>query len=195
MYEIRFFKKHIILLSSLVLVILAVYLYGQLSFLGERYDLKKQLKADIEQEQLMSKKLKKEKKTLEKMPELVKSNEIKGFTTSDKIASELAIIEKKVEIANVNVANIMLEEEDYFRDETLSNEVIRRKVVTMNVTANSDKELETLVKELENNSKRVSKIKSIDYKASPGINEATSATVVFYMYYVDMEEQGGNEWS
>lgn len=94
MYEIRFLKKHKILLASIIAGVLIIFLYAQLGVLGKRYELKKELHADISQEQLVSATLKKNKKNLEKMPELVKSNEIKGFTTSDEIAKELTTIEK-----------------------------------------------------------------------------------------------------
>ena len=187
MTEIRFLKNHIIILCTLVCLILGVYLYGQFGFLGKRYTLKKELKAEIKQEQLTSAKLKKTKKELEKMPELVKSPEIKGFTTSDEIANELTAMEKKFSAIKVDVTNIAMEEEDYFRDEKLSNEVIRRKVVTMEVVADSDADLESFIKDIEDNKKRVAKIKSIDYKASIGISDTTSATIEFYMYYVDMD--------
>ena len=121
------------------------------------------------------------------MPELVKSEEIKGFTTSDEIANELTAIEKKFSKINVDVTNIVMEEEDYFRDEKLSNEVIRRKVVTLDVIADSDDDLEKFIKDVEDNKKRVAKIKSIDYRATRGVSDTTSATIIFYMYYVDMD--------
>ncbi|MFW8054075.1 hypothetical protein [Vagococcus fluvialis] len=187
MTEIRFLKNHIIILCTLVCLILGVYLYGQFGFLGKRYDTKKELRNDIRQEQATSIALKKTKSKLEKMPELVKSEEIKGFTTSDEIANELTAIEKKFSKINVDVTNIVMEEEDYFRDEKLSNEVIRRKVVTLDVIADSDDDLEKFIKDVEDNKKRVAKIKSIDYRATRGVSDTTSATIVFYMYYVDMD--------
>ena len=187
MTEIRFLKNHIIILYTLVCLILGVYLYGQFGFLGKRYDTKKELRNDIRQEQATSIALKKTKSKLEKMPELVKSEEIKGFTTSDEIANELTAIEKKFSKINVDVTNIVMEEEDYFRDEKLSNEVIRRKVVTLDVIADSDDDLEKFIKDVEDNKKRVAKIKSIDYRATRGVSDTTSATIVFYMYYVDMD--------
>ena len=187
MTEIRFLKNHIIILCTLVCLILGVYLYGQFGFLGKRYDTKKELRNDIRQEQATSIALKKTKNKLEKMPELVKSEEIKGFTTSDEIANELTAIEKKFSKINVDVTNIVMEEEDYFRDEKLSNEVIRRKVVTLDVIADSDDDLEKFIKDVEDNKKRVAKIKSIDYRATRGVSDTTSATIVFYMYYVDMD--------
>lgn len=187
MTEIRFLKNHIIILCTLVCLILGVYLYGQFGFLGKRYDTKKELRNDIRQEQATSIALKKTKSKLEKMPELVKSEEIKGFTTSDEIANELTAIEKKFSKINVDVTNIVMEEEDYFRDEKLSNEVIRRKVVTLDVIADSDDDLEKFIKDVEDNKKRVAKIKSIDYRATRGVSDTTSATIIFYMYYVDMD--------
>ena len=187
MTEIRFLKNHIIILCTLVCLILGVYLYGQFGFLGKRYDTKKELRNDIRQEQATSIALKKTKNKLEKMPELVKSEEIKGFTTSDEIANELTAIEKKFSKINVDVTNIVMEEEDYFRDEKLSNEVIRRKVVTLDVIADSDDDLEKFIKDVEDNKKRVAKIKSIDYRATRGVSDMTSATIIFYMYYVDMD--------
>ncbi|MEG0286158.1 MAG: hypothetical protein RR494_08845 [Vagococcus sp.] len=187
MTEIRFLKNHIIILCTLVCLILGVYLYGQFGFLGKRYDTKKELRNDIRQEQATSIALKKTKSKLEKMPELVKSEEIKGFTTSDEIANELTAIEKKFSKINVDVNNIVMEEEDYFRDEKLSNEVIRRKVVTLDVIADSDDDLEKFIKDVEDNKKRVAKIKSIDYRATRGVSDTTSATIIFYMYYVDMD--------
>ena len=187
MTEIRFLKNHIIILCTLVCLILGVYLYGQFGFLGKRYDTKKELRNDIRQEQATSIALKKTKNKLEKMPELVKSEEIKGFTTSDEIANELTAIEKKFSKINVDVTNIVMEEEDYFRDEKLSNEVIRRKVVTLDVIADSDDDLEKFIKDVEDNKKRVAKIKSIDYRATRGVSDTTSATIIFYMYYVDMD--------
>ncbi len=188
MYEIRFLKKHKILLASIIAGVLIIFLYAQLGVLGKRYELKKELHADINQEQLVSATLKKNKKNLEKMPELVKSNEIKGFTTSDEIAKELTTIEKKFQAVNVDVISLTMAEEDYFRDEKRSNEVIRRKVVTMDVTADTDKDLEAFIKDIESNKQRVAKIKSVDYKASSGINEVAAATIEFYMYYVQMED-------
>ena len=187
MTEIRFLKNHIIILCTLVCLILGVYLYGQFGFLGKRYDTKKELRNDIRQEQATSIALKQTKSKLEKMPELVKSEEIKGFTTSDEIANELTAIEKKFSKINVDVTNIVMEEEDYFRDEKLSNEVIRRKVVTLDVIADSDDDLEKFIKDVEDNKKRVAKIKSIDYRATRGVSDTTSATIIFYMYYVDMD--------
>ena len=187
MTEIRFLKNHIIILCTLVCLILGVYLYGQFGFLGKRYDTKKELRNDIRQEQATSIALKQTKSKLEKMPELVKSEEINGFTTSDEIANELTAIEKKFSKINVDVTNIVMEEEDYFRDEKLSNEVIRRKVVTLDVIADSDDDLEKFIKDVEDNKKRVAKIKSIDYRATRGVSDTTSATIIFYMYYVDMD--------
>jgi uncharacterized protein YoxC len=121
------------------------------------------------------------------MPELIKSEEIKGFTTSDEIANELTAIEKKFSKINVDVTNISMEEEDYFRDEKVSNEVIRRKVVTMDVVAASDADLESFIKDIEGNKKRIAKVKTVDYKATRGVSDTTSASVEFYMYYVDMD--------
>lgn len=188
MHEIRFLRNHKIILSSIIAVIIAIFLYGQLSFLGKRYDLKKELKSEISQEQLTSAGLKKNKKDLEKMPELVKSSEIKGFTTSDEIANELTAIEKKFEKVNVDVISLTMDEEDYFRNAKESNEAIRRKTVTMDVTAESDNDLEAFIKDIEANNQRVAKIKSVDYRANSGISEMTSATIVLYMYYVQMAE-------
>lgn len=187
MSEIRFLKKHVIVLATILVLLIGVFLYTQFAFLGKRYELKKELNQEIEQEQLLSVALKKNKKKLEKMPELIKSQEIKGFTTSDKIAAELTGIEKQFDQSNVSIVNLAMEEEDYFRDENLSNEVIRRKIVTMDVNADSDKDLEKFIKDIERNKKRVAKIKNVDYKASSGMSESTSATIEFYMYYVDME--------
>ncbi len=187
MTEVRFLKNHLIILGTVILLILSVFLYGQFGFLGKRYDLKKELNAEIKREQLTSAKLKKTKSSLEKMPELIKSEEIKGFTTSDEIANELTAIEKKFSKINVDVTNISMEEEDYFRDEKVSNEVIRRKVVTMDVVAASDADLESFIKDIEDNKKRIAKVKTVDYKATRGVSDTTSASVEFYMYYVDMD--------
>ncbi|MBO0430359.1 hypothetical protein JZO82_14420 [Vagococcus fluvialis] len=187
MTEVRFLKNHLIILGTVILLILSVFLYGQFGFLGKRYDLKKELNAEIKREQLTSAKLKKTKSSLEKMPELIKSEEIKGFTTSDEIANELTAIEKKFSKINVDVTNISMEEEDYFRDEKVSNEVIRRKVVTMDVVAASDADLESFIKDIEGNKKRIAKVKTVDYKATRGVSDTTSASVEFYMYYVDMD--------
>lgn len=187
MTEVRFLKNHLIILGTVILLILSVFLYGQFGFLGKRYDLKKELNAEIKREQLTSAKLKKTKSSLEKMPELIKSEEIKGFTTSDEIANELTVIEKKFSKINVDVTNISMEEEDYFRDEKVSNEVIRRKVVTMDVVAASDADLESFIKDIEDNKKRIAKVKTVDYKATRGVSDTTSASVEFYMYYVDMD--------
>jgi hypothetical protein len=187
MTEVRFLKNHLIILGTVILLILSVFLYGQCGFLGKRYDLKKELNAEIKREQLTSAKLKKTKSSLEKMPELIKSEEIKGFTTSDEIANELTAIEKKFSKINVDVTNISMEEEDYFRDEKVSNEVIRRKVVTMDVVAASDADLESFIKDIEGNKKRIAKVKTVDYKATRGVSDTTSASVEFYMYYVDMD--------
>lgn len=186
MTEVRFLKNHLIILGTVILLILSVFLYGQFGFLGKRYDLKKELNAEIKREQLTSAKLKKTKSSLEKMPELIKSEEIKGFTTSDEIANELTAIEKKFSKINVDVTNISMEE-DYFRDEKVSNEVIRRKVVTMDVVAASDADLESFIKDIEDNKKRIAKVKTVDYKATRGVSDTTSASVEFYMYYVDMD--------
>ena len=187
MTEVRFLKNHLIILGTVILLILSVFLYGQFGFLGKRYELKKELNAEIKREQLTSAKLKKTKSSLEKMPELIKSEEIKGFTTSDEIANELTAIEKKFSKINVDVTNISMEEEDYFRDEKVSNEVIRRKVVTMDVVAASDADLESFIKDIEDNKKRIAKVKTVDYKATRGVSDTTSASVEFYMYYVDMD--------
>ncbi len=65
--------------------------------------------------------------------------------------------------------------------------MIRRKVVTLDVIADSDDDLEKFIKDVEDNKKRVAKIKSIDYRATRGVSDTTSATIVFYMYYVDMD--------
>lgn len=188
MYEIRFLKKHLIILVSVGVILGLLFLYGQFSFLGKRYDERKQLRVEIADEQLLSASLKKKKKELEKLPELVKSDEIKGFTTSDEIAAELKAIEKKFEDSNVDIISLTMEEEDYFRDENLSNEAIKRKVVTMDVTADTNTSLESFIKEIETNKNRVGKIQSVDYKASPGTSESTSATIVYYTYYVQMED-------
>lgn len=193
MTEVRFLKKHLIILGTVILLILSVFLYGQFGFLGKRYDLKKELNAEIKREQLTSAKLKKTKSSLEKMPELIKSEEIKGFTTSDEIANELTAIEKKFSKINVDVTNISMEEEDYFRDEKVSNEVIRRKVVTMDVVAASDADLESFIKDIEDNKKRIAKVKTVDYKATRGVSDTTSASVEFYMYYVDMDTSEAKE--
>ena len=87
----------------------------------------------------------------------------------------------------MDVTNISMEEEDYFRDEKVSNEVIRRKVVTMDVVAASDADLESFIKDIEDNKKRIAKVKTVDYKATRGVSDTTSASVEFYMYYVDMD--------
>lgn len=188
MYEIRFLKKHIIILVSVAIFLGLLFLYGQFSFLGKRYDERKQLRVEIADEQVLSATLKKRKTELEKLPELVKSDEIKGFTTSDEIAEELTAIEKKFEESNVNIISLTMEEEDYFRDETLSNEAIKRKVVTMDITADTNVSLESFINEIETNKTRVGKVQSVDYKASPGTSESTSATIVYYTYYVQMED-------
>lgn len=188
MTEIRFLKNHLMILVSLIVLIVSVFLFGQFGMLSKRYDTKKELKAEIKQEQLTSAALKKTKVKLEKMPPLLKSEEIKGFATTDEIKNELTAIEKKFSKINADITNMVMEEEDYFRDETLSNEVIRRKVVTMDVIADSDADLEKFIKDIETNKQRIAKIKSVDYRATRGISDLASASIEFYMYYVDMED-------
>lgn len=190
MQEIRFDQKHIIILASAIVTILIVYLYVQFGVLSKDYQERNDLREAIKVEQLTRVKLSKEQKKLEAMSPLVKSEEMKGFSINDKIAAELTKIEKTIDTSNIEINALSMEEEEYFKSAEDSNEAILRKVVTMDIEAATDKDLEKFIKTIQEDKKRVAKIKSVDYSSSESYNTSSiGATIVFYMYYIEQEKE------